>query len=167
MFDPITISASLGIASQAFSNIKRMFQAGRDLEAMSQDLSRWMGAVSDVDNAHKSAKNPSMLRKVFSGGSIEQEAIEAYTAKQKLEAQRYELKQFLMFTYGSKAWDDLLQMEGQIRKRRQKEIYDRKIFREKVIGIVALTIVLSIGIGLLGLFVYTLMGFDRGWWLSD
>ena len=42
-----------------------MFQAGRDLEAMSQDLSRWMGAVSDVDNAHKSAKNPSMLRKVL------------------------------------------------------------------------------------------------------
>ena len=89
-----------------------MFQAGRDLEAMSQDLSRWMGAVSDVDNAHKSAKNPSMLRKVFSGGSIEQEAIEAYTAKQKLEAQRYELKQFLMFTYGSKSWDDLLAMDA-------------------------------------------------------
>ena len=32
------------------------------------------------------------------------------------------------------AWDELLRMEGQIRKRRQKEIYDRKIFREKVIG---------------------------------
>ncbi len=70
-----------------------MFQAGRDLEAMSQDLSRWMGAVSDVDNAHKSAKNPSMIRKVFGGGSIEQEAIEAFTAKKKLEEQRYELKQ--------------------------------------------------------------------------
>ena len=167
MFDPVTISAAVATASTAFNGIKRAFQAGRDLESMSQDLSRWMGAVSDVDAAHKSAKNPTMFRKVFGGGTVEQEAIEAYTAKQKLEAQRYELKQFLMFTYGSKAWDDLLQMEGQIRKRRQKEIYDRKIFREKVIGIVALTIVLSIGIGLLGLFVYTLMGFDRGWWLSD
>ena len=167
MFDPVTISAAVATASTAFNGIKRAFQAGRDLESMSQDLSRWKGAVSDVDAAHKSAKNPTMFRKVFGGGTVEQEAIEAYTAKQKLEAQRYELKQFLMFTYGSKAWDDLLQMEGQIRKRRQKEIYDRKIFREKVIGIVALTIVLSIGIGLLGLFVYTLMGFDRGWWLSN
>ena len=167
MFDPVTISAAVATASTAFNGIKRAFAAGKDLESMSQDLSRWMGAVSDVDAAHKSAKNPTMFRKVFGGVTVEQEAIEAYTAKQKLEAQRYELKQFLMFTYGSKAWDDLLQMEGQIRKRRQKEIYDRKIFREKVIGIVALTIVLSIGIGLLGLFVYTLMGFDRGWWLSD
>jgi hypothetical protein len=167
VFDPVTISAAVATASTAFNGIKRAFQAGRDLESMSQDLSRWMGAVSDVDAAHKSAKNPTMFRKVFGGGTVEQEAIEAYTAKQKLEAQRYELKQFLMFTYGSKAWDDLLQMEGQIRKRRQKEIYDRKIFREKVIGIVALSIVLSVGLAVLGLFVYTLMGFDRGWWLSD
>ena len=69
-----------------------------------------------------------------------------------------------MFTHGSKAWDELLQMEGQIRKRRQKEIYDRKIFREKVIGIVALIVVLTVGLAVLGLFVYSLMGLDRGWW---
>jgi hypothetical protein len=58
-------------------------------------------------------------------------------------------------------------MEGQIRKRRQQEIYDKKIFREKVIGIVVLIVVLTIGLALLGLFVYSLMGLDRGWWLSD
>ena len=164
MFDPITISAAVATASTAFNGIKMAFAAGRDLEAMSQDLARWMGAVSDVDNAHKSAKNPSMLRKVFSGGSIEQEAIEAYTAKKKLEEQRYELKQFLMFTYGSKSWDDLLAMEGQIRKRRQKEVYDNQVFREKVITYVVLAVVLAIGISVLGGFVYGLMGFDRGWW---
>ena len=167
MFDPVTISAAVATASTAFNGIKRAFAAGKDLESMSQDLSRWMGAVSDVDAAHKSAKNPTMFRKVFSGGTIEQEAIEAFTAKKKLEEQRYELKQFLMFTHGSKAWDELLAMEGQIRKRRQKEIYDRKIFREKVIGIVAFVVVLSVGLGLLGLFVYSLVGVDRGWWVSN
>ena len=164
MFDPVTISAAVATASPAFNGIKRAFAAGKDLESMSQDLSRWMGAVSDVDAAHKSAKNPTMFRKVFSGGTIEQEAIEAFTAKKKLEEQRYELKQFLMFTHGSKAWDELLAMEGQIRKRRQKEIYDRKIFREKVISIVAVTIVVAIGSFVLIGFIYTLMGFDRGWW---
>ena len=126
-----------------------------------------MGAVSDVDAAHKSAKNPTIFRKVFSGGTIEQEAIEAFTAKKRLEEQRYELQQFIKFKHGTASWDELLRMEGQIRKRRQQEIYDKKIFREKVIGIVAITIVLSVGIGLLGLLVYSLMGIDRGWWLSD
>lgn len=81
----------------------------------------------------------------------------------KLEEQRYELKQFLMFTHGSKSWDELLQMEGQIRKRRQKEIYDRKILREKIIGWIALIVTLVIGIAVLGLFIYSLMGLDRGW----
>jgi len=141
-----------------------MFQAGRDLESMSQDLSRWMGAVSDIDNAHKSAKNPSMLKKVFGGGSVEQEAIEAFAAKKKLEAQREELKQFLMFTHGSRSWEELLRMEGEIRKRRQKEIYDKQKFREKIITWVAVTIVVSVGTFILIGFIYTLMGFDRGWW---
>ena len=164
MFDPITISASLSVASAAFSNVKRMFQAGRDLESMAGDLSGWMGAVSDIDNAHKSANNPTMFKKVFGGGTVEQEAIEAFAAKKKLQEQRDELKQFLMFTHGSKSWDELLQMEGQIRKRRQKEVYDKQQFREKVIMYVVLTVVLIIGFGVLGGFVYTLMGFDRGWW---
>lgn len=164
MFDPITITAAVSTASTAFAGIKRAFQAGRDLESMTQDLSRWMGAVSDVDAAHKSANNPTMFRKVFGGGSIESEAIEAFAAKKKLEEQRYELKQFLMFTHGSKSWDELLQMEGQIRKRRQKEIYDRKLLQEKIIGYILLTVVLVVGFGVLGGFVYTLMGFDRGWW---
>jgi len=164
LFDPISITASLGIASTAFSNVKRMFQAGRDLEAMSQDLSRWMGAVSDIDNAHKSAKNPSMLKKVFGGGSVEQEAIEAFAAKKKLESQREELKQFLMFTHGSRSWEELLRMEGEIRKRRQKEIYDKQKFREKIITWVVVSIVVSVGSFILVGFIYTLMGFDRGWW---
>jgi len=162
VFDPISISVAVSTASTAFSGIKRAFQAGRDLESMSQDLSRWMGAVSDVDAAHNSAKNPTVFRKVF-GGSVEGEAIEAFAAKKKLEEQRYELQQFIKFTHGTAAWDELLRMEGQIRKRRQKEIYDRKIFREKIISVVALIIVLSVGIGILGLFVYSLMGLDRGW----
>ena len=167
MFDPVTISAAVATASTAFNGIKRAFQAGRDLESMSQDLSRWMGAVSDVDAAHKSAKNPTMFRKVFSGGTIEQEAIEAFTAKKRLEEQRYELQQFIKFKHGTAAWDELLRMEGQIRKRRQQEIYDKKIFREKVIGIIAVVIVSIVGLAILGLFTYSLMGVDRGWWVSN
>ncbi len=123
-----------------------------------------MGAVSDIDNAHKSAKNPSMLKKVFGGGSVEQEAIEAFAAKKKLEAQREELKQFLMFTHGSRSWEELLRMEGEIRKRRQKEIYDKQKFREKIITWVVVSIVVSVGSFILIGFIYTLLGFDRGWW---
>jgi hypothetical protein len=167
MFDPISISASLTVASTAFNGIKKAFHAGRELESMSQDLSRWMGAVSDIDNAHKSAKNPSLLKKVMSGKSIEQEAIEAFTAKTQLEQQRNDLRTFIQYSHGQSAWNEILRLEADIRLRRQKEVYDRQKFREKVITIVAIVTVCSVGIGLLGLFVYSLMGLDRGWWVSN
>ena len=163
----IEVVAALGAASSAFNAIKKGFEVGRDIESMSNDLGRWMGAVSDIDNAHKSAKNPSLLKKVINGKSIEQEAIEAFTAKKQLEQQRNDLRTFIQFSHGHSAWEELLRMEKDIRLRRQKEVYDKQKFREKVITIVVLVIVLSVGIGFLGLFVYSLMGLDRGWWLSD
>ena len=159
--DPITISAAISTATAAFGGIKRAFAAGRDLESMSQDLSRWIGAVSDVDNAHRSAKNPSMFRKVFRGQSIEQEAIEAFAAKKKLEAQRDELKTFIMFTHGTRAWEELLAMEGDIRKRRQKEIYEAKERREKIIMWVIGICTVGIGTAILLAFTYGLVLLDR------
>ena len=59
--DPLTISIAVGVASKAFSAIKSGFAMGRDIEQMSGDIGRWMGAVSDVDNAEKQAKNPPCL----------------------------------------------------------------------------------------------------------
>ena len=166
MFDPVSISASLAVASTAFNGLKRAFHAGRELESMSQDLSRWMGAVSDIDNAHKSAKNPSLFRKVVSGKTIEQEAIEAFSAKQALESQRNDLRTYIQYSYGQSKWDELLRMEADIRKRRQKEVYDKQQFREKVITYVAIAVVMALSTCVLGAFIYTLVGFDRGWWLS-
>ena len=103
--DPLTISAAISTATAAFGGIKRAFAAGRELDAMVGDLSKWMGAVSDVANIEKRAKNPSMLRKVFKGQSVEQEALEAFAAKKKLAQQRDELKTYIMFTNGTAAWD--------------------------------------------------------------
>ena len=159
--DPVTISAAISTATAAFGGIKRAFMAGRDLESMTQDLSRWMGAVSDVDNAHRSAKNPTLFKKVFNGQSIEQEAIEAFAAKKKLEQQRDELKNFIMFTHGTRAWDELLAMEGDIRKRRQKEIYEAKERREKIIMWTVGTFTISLGIAILFAFAYGLWLLDR------
>ena len=68
--DPLTISAAISTATAAFGGIKKAFMAGRELDAMTQDLSKWMGAVSDVANIEKRAKNPSLLTKVFYSQSI-------------------------------------------------------------------------------------------------
>ena len=130
--DPATIGVAITAANTAFNAIKRGFQAGREIESMGKDLGRWMSAVSDIDNAEKSAKNASPLRKLFKGNEIEASAIEAFTAKKKLEAQRQELKTFINFHYGPKSWNEILEMEANIRLQRKKEIYDRQQFVRKI-----------------------------------
>ena len=130
--DPASIGLAITAASKAFTAIKNGFAIGRDIESMGKDLSRWMGALSDIDNAEKSAKNASPLRKLFKGKEIEASAIEAFTAKKKLEAQRQELKSFINFHYGANSWNEILHMEAEIRKQRQKEIYDRQELIRKI-----------------------------------
>jgi hypothetical protein len=158
--DPLTISAAISTATAAFGGIKKAFMAGRELESMTQDLSKWMGAVSDVANIEKRSKNPTLFSKVFNGQSIEQEAIEAFAAKKKLDQQRDELKTFIMFTHGTKAWDELIGMEGQIRKRRQKEVYEAQERKEKII-------MWTIGICTFGIGIAILCGFAYGLFLLD
>ena len=131
--DPATIGLALTAASKAFGALKAGFAVGRDIESMGKDLSRWMGAASDIDNAERTTKNPSYLQRVFGGSSLEANAIEAVVAKKKMEKQRYEMKTFLNMTYGPNAWNDVLKMEGEIRKRRQREIYDRQKLRRQII----------------------------------
>jgi hypothetical protein len=149
--DPISAMAT---ASAAFNVIKKGFAVGRDIEQMAGDLGRWMGALSDIEQAEKEAKNPPIFKKLFAGKSIEQEAMEAFAAKKKAQQQRDELKQWLQFTVGSRAWDELLQMEGQIRKQRQETLYRQRERRQKFLEIVVLSIAMIIGIGILGVIIY-------------
>ena len=155
--DPLTISLAVGVASKAFSALKEGFALGRDLEQMTGDLNRWMGASSDIDNAEKQAKNPGIFGKVFGAGSIESTALQAYSAKKKLEEQRYELKMFLNLTIGPHAYDELLQMEGEIRKERQRTIYKQQALRRQIGEGIAWLFLVSIIGGLLLLLasVYT------------
>jgi len=149
--DPVTAMAT---ASAAFNTIKKGFAVGRDIEQMASDLGRWMGALSDIEQAEKEAKNPPIFKKLFSGQSIEQEAMEAFAAKKKAQQQRDELKQWLQFTVGSKAWDELLQMEGQIRKQRQETLYRQRERRQKFIEIVVIAAAMIVGLGLLAIVIY-------------
>ena len=135
--EPVTITAAVAGATAAFNTIKNMIAAGRDIESCIGDVSRWMKMASDIDQAEKQSKNPPLFKKLFAAGSVEEEALAAYAAKKKLEAQRQELKTFLNMSYGPQAWADLIQLEGRIRKQRKEAIYKQQEMRRKVIEIIA------------------------------
>ena len=146
----------MATATAAFGAIKKGFAIGRDIESMASDLSRWMGALSDLDQAEKEAKNPPIFKKLFGGKSVEQEAIEAFAAKRKAQAQRDELKQWIGLTLGQSAWEELVRMEGQIRKRRQDAIYAQREKRRKFVEIMAWIIMIGAGLAVLTAFILLL-----------
>ena len=150
MIDPIS---ALATATSAFNLIKKGFSVGRDVESMGKDLGRWMGAMSDLKKAHEYTQKPPLFKKIFQAGSVEEEAMAAFMAKKKAEDMRDELRQLISFTRGPSAWQELINMEAQIRKDRQKAIYDQKERRRKAIEYtLAGLLILIASAGLIALF---------------
>ena len=149
MVDPIS---AVALATGAFNTIKAGFAAGREIESMAGDLSRWMGAVSDIKKAEEYNKKPPLFKKIFNAGSVEEEAMQIFMAKKKAEDMRAELKNIISFTRGPSAWEELIRTEGEIRKKRQKAIYDQQERRRKILEWIAIFIlVLVVGGFLLGI----------------
>ena len=152
--DPLTIAGAIGVASKAFNAIKQGLAVGQDLDQMAGQIGKWMSAVSDVDQAEKEAKHPPLFKKLMYASSIEQQALEAFAAKKKLEQQRAELKQYLILTFGPSAWNELLHTEGTIRKQRQEMIYKRKERLHKIINAFAIGLLTITVIGFIFLLLY-------------
>ena len=151
--DPISAMAT---ASAAFSALKKGFAIGRDLESMAGDLSRWMGALSDLDQAEKESRHPPIFKKLFAGQSVEQEAANVWAAKPKATAQRDELRQWVQLTLRQKASADLVAEEGRIRKRRQETLYRQRERSRKFVEIVAWAIMIGAGLAVLTSFILLL-----------
>jgi len=121
MIDPATIA----LATSAFSLIKKGFAAGREIESMSKDLSRWVGACHDIERSHNKAKSRRW------GKTVQEEALETWAAIRKVKKQREELRLF-MLSVDPSAWNQLLRLEGQIRKQRIAEEQLRQDRREEI-----------------------------------
>tara|TARA_B100000963_G_C22468306_1_gene598915 strand:- start:177 stop:665 length:489 start_codon:yes stop_codon:yes gene_type:complete len=148
----IEIVAAVSAATGAFNTIKAGFAAGREVESMAGDLSRWMGAVSDIKKADEYNKKPPLFKKMFQAGSVEEEAMQIFMAKKKAEDMREELRQIISFTRGPSAWEELLRTEADIRKKRQQAIYDQKERQRQIMEIIGvIVLILVIGGFLLGI----------------
>ena len=151
MIDPVTAVAT---ATAAFNAIKSGFSAGREIESMAGDLSRWMGAVSDIKKSEEYTKKPPLFKKLFAAGSVEEEALQTLMAKKKAEDMREQLKQIISFTRGPSAWEELLRTEADIRKKRQKMIYDQEERRRKLLGAIAIGLLVIVIVGFVGFIGY-------------
>ncbi len=121
--DPITAIAA---ATTAFNAIKKGFSVGRDVESMSKDLGRWMGAIQDVKDGHKKNKGRSF-------GSVEEEALETFAAKKKAEQMERELRNFVNLSHGPSAWNEVIRIQASIRLKKKEAIAEAKRKQRRMI----------------------------------
>ena len=109
MVDPITAIAG---ATAAFNAIKKGFEVGRDIESMYGDIGRWMSSVETVNKEAKTAKSKGM--------SVEEEALEIFAHQKKVKAMEDELRTFINLSHGPSAWNEVLRIQADIRRRRKE-----------------------------------------------
>ena len=160
MIDPVS---AIGLASAAYRGIKAAVSTGKELHDMAGTLSQWAGAMSDLDFSHKQAENPPMFKKMFGASKIEANALEIWGHKEKAKELREDLRSHISLYYGPSAWEEIVRIEGQMRKKRKEEVYaaeERKqLIIEWIVGIVMAVALASV----LGGIVY-LIGAGTGKW---
>ena len=148
--DPIT---AFGVATTAFNAIKKGFQVGRDVESMSKDLGRWMGAIQDVKEGHNKKKN-----RIF--GSVEEEALETFAIKKKAIAMENDLRNFVNLSYGPNAWNEVLRIQADIRKQKKEAIEEAKRKQAQMIENIILGVLVVFFLGIVGAILYLILSVD-------
>ena len=121
--DPVT---AFGVATTAYKTIVAGFKVGKQVESMSKDLGRWMGAIQAVKEVHNKKKG-----KMF--GSVEEEALETFAIKKKAIAMENELRTFVNMNYGPNAWNEVIRIQAEIRrKKKEAELEAKRIQRQKI-----------------------------------
>jgi hypothetical protein len=121
--DPVT---AFGVATTAYKTIVAGFKVGKQVESMSKDLGRWMSAIQTVKEGHNKKKNRTF-------GSVEEEALETFAMKKKAIEMENELRTFVNMNYGPNAWNEVIRIQAEIRrKKKEAELEAKRIQRQKI-----------------------------------
>ena len=142
--------SAIGIATTAYNAIKRGFKVGKEIEGMSKDLGRWMGAIQDVKEGHNKAKGRTF-------GSVEEEALESFAALKKAQQMENELRNFVNLSYGPNAWAEVIRIQAQIRLKKKEALKEAQRKKERIIEYVAIGALIVILIVFFSVVFYILL----------
>ena len=128
MIDPVT---AISAASAAFGMLKKGIAVGKDLQDMGGQLSKWAGAIADLDFADQQNKKPAWYKTL--GGGVQAEAMEIFAAKQKAANMRQELKDFISVVYGPSKWQEILEIEADLRKQKREHEHRQMEIKQAII----------------------------------
>ena len=149
MIDPVTALAG---ASAAFQMLKKGIAVGKDLQDMGGQLSKWAGAIADLDFAEKQNQKPACYQTL--GGGVQAQAMEIFAAKQKAASMRQELKEYISVMYGPSKWQEILAIEADLRKQKREHEHRQMEIKQSILEWTTGITVFIVGLGAIFGFVW-------------
>ena len=128
----------------AFTAVKSGIKAGRELQDMVGELGKLWGGLDTARASHVKKRSKANQNAFI---SVEEEALKTFADKRKADEIEKELHQFIIYTLGAEAWNELLALRGKIRKERQEAAREaaKRLRKQQEIAAVLFTVVIGVG----------------------
>ena len=148
------IAAAISLATSTFNALKKGMEAGREIEDMMGYYGKWFEAKEALSENAIQNKNQPFVKKLFSGSSVEAQALEITQAKHKIKQMEKELYEYLLYSGQQEFYNDMMKERRVIRQARLQEAQRKAERKTFILNMLALTV--SMGIAtfvIVGLFV--------------
>jgi hypothetical protein len=146
--EPLSLIA---MASTTFKGIQTLVERGAEIEAVAQKLGAFYTFAADIKQAEKEAENPPLFKKLFEGETVEQQALNSVIAKKKLEEQEKQIRELIIWAYGTETYQEMIMLRREIKARREQVIYKQRrrqrLIMDSTIIVIALLLVGAIIFG--------------------
>lgn len=134
----VEVAVAMSMASSAYNAIKKGMEMGREAQDVAEFFGRWFDAKENIAEANQYANNPSVFGKMFSGKSVEAQALQVTSAKYKIAQMEKELREYLIYTGQSDFYEDMMIERRKIREQRLIRARAKAEFRKNVLDGVAI-----------------------------
>ena len=138
--DPVSLFMA---ATAAFNTVKKLVEAGQEIEGVLGQIGIWLGKVSELNAAD--SKKPGIFKRIGGGKSVEQEAMEQLQRREAVRKQHLEMMSMVKLRYGPQAFEDLMVMQRQIKLKRERELIHQAQRRRDMVGYVLAAVVIMLG----------------------
>jgi hypothetical protein len=119
------IAAAISLATSTFNALKKGMEAGREIEDMMGYYGKWFEAKEALSENAIDSKNQPLVKKLFSGSSVEAQALQITQAKHKIKQMEKELYEYLLYSGQQQFYEDMMRERRAIREARLREAQQR------------------------------------------
>jgi hypothetical protein len=143
------IAAAMSLASSAFNALKKGMEAGREIEDMMDYYGKWFEAKEALSENAIDSKNQPLVKRLFSGNSVEAQALQITQAKHKIKQMEKELYEYLLYTGQQQFYNDMMRERRAIREARMREAQRRAESKRFWFDCVAILLGVAVGLGVI------------------